>query len=66
VNIHESADVARAEQFWADVVGTPVSEFRKTVLKRHTPRTNRKNVGDGYNGCLRVYVRTSVAPVSAG
>jgi len=59
VQIHESADVEEAKRFWADVVGGSSEAFRKTVLKRHTPRTNRKNTGQHYHGCLRVYVRQS-------
>jgi hypothetical protein len=59
VNIHESADVAGAERFWADFVGVPVESLRKTSLKRHNPKTVRKNVGEGYRGCLVVYVRKS-------
>ncbi|MFC9299081.1 hypothetical protein ACFTWH_28585 [Streptomyces sp. NPDC057011] len=56
VQIHESADVAKAEQYWIETVGLDASHFGKTTLKRHTPRTNRKNVGDTYRGCLRVRV----------
>jgi len=59
VHIHDSADVVGAERYWADVVGLPAGRFRKTVLKRHAPRTNRKNTGRQYHGCLRVYVRMS-------
>lgn len=57
VQIHESADIARALRFWADVVG--VSDSVRTTLKRHNPKTVRKNTADEYNGCLCVYVRRS-------
>jgi transcriptional regulator with XRE-family HTH domain len=57
VSIHESADVAAAERFWADLVGVDVGLFQKTVLKKHNPKTVRKNVGEGYRGCLKVAVR---------
>lgn len=59
LSIHESADIAAAEQYWADIVGVPASSFRSTTLKRHEPRTSRKNVGDSYRGCLVVRVRKS-------
>lgn len=59
VCIHESADVEEAEAFWADVVSAPRSEFQRTTLKRHNPRTTRRNVGSGYHGCLCVSVRRS-------
>ncbi|MET9698108.1 hypothetical protein ABZY31_14450 [Streptomyces sp. NPDC006529] len=56
LQIHESADVAGAERYWIEVVGLDASHFGKTTLKRHNPRTNRKNVGDTYRGCLAVRV----------
>lgn len=58
VQIHESADVGAAEKYWADHVGIDTNDLMKTTLKRHNPRTNRKNVSDGYHGCLRVDVRS--------
>ncbi|WP_232778443.1 hypothetical protein [Carbonactinospora thermoautotrophica] len=57
--IHETADVAAAEAFWADLVGIERSRLLKTTLKRHNPKTARKNVGDGYRGCLVIHIRKS-------
>lgn len=37
----------------------PESAFLNTILKRHNPKTTRRNVGDGYHGCLCVDVRRS-------
>lgn len=59
VAIHESADVAAAERFWAGVAGIPVEAFQKPTIKRHDPKTVRKNVGDDYHGCLSVNVLDS-------
>ncbi|MEV6128496.1 hypothetical protein AB0M05_16945 [Streptomyces violaceusniger] len=59
VSIHESADVASAEKYWADLSGVDVSAFGKTTLKKHNPKTVRKNVGDDYRGCLVVRVTNS-------
>lgn len=56
VMIHEDADVAAAEKYWADVTGADASAFYKTCLKRHNPKTVRKNTGENYQGCLAVYV----------
>ncbi|WP_282702753.1 hypothetical protein [Streptomyces sp. CC219B] len=56
VMIHENADVAAAEQYWADLVGTDRSAFNKTTLKKHNPKTVRKNTGDTYRGCLVIKV----------
>lgn len=59
VMIHGTADIAGAERYWADLVGADVATFQKTTIKRHNPKTARKNVGEGYHGCLVVRVRQS-------
>ncbi|MFJ9853378.1 hypothetical protein [Streptomyces sp. NPDC101150] len=59
VMIHMTADVAAAEQYWADLVGVDVSKLQKTTIKKHNPKTVRKNVGDDYHGCLVVRVLQS-------
>nr|WBO78477.1 hypothetical protein SBE_002088 [Streptomyces sp. SBE_14.2] len=59
VNIHESADIPAAESYWAEQVGIQVGDLLKTSLKKHNPRTNRTNTGEGYHGCLRVAVLMS-------
>jgi transposase len=61
VNIHESANVAAAERFWLTLTGAGSDQFRRTSLKRHNPKTVRKNVGDGYYGCLCVAIRQGAA-----
>ncbi|UFR04039.1 hypothetical protein KBP30_23980 [Streptomyces sp. Go40/10] len=57
VMIHESADVDAAERYWADLVGIDRHLLGKAVLKRHNPRTVRKNTGSAYRGCLGIKVR---------
>ena len=54
LQIHESADVDRSQRFWADIVGVDVSEMQRPTLKKHNPKTTRKNTGDSYHGCLVV------------
>ncbi|MFF6872128.1 helix-turn-helix domain-containing protein [Streptomyces sp. NPDC007910] len=56
VGIHESADVAEAERFWAELAGVDASTFQRATLKRHNPKTVRKNTAEAYRGCLVVYV----------
>ncbi|MFF2326945.1 MULTISPECIES: hypothetical protein [unclassified Streptomyces] len=56
VMIHESADVTAAELYWAGLVHADVSAFQKTTLKKHNPKTVRKNVGAEYRGCLVIRV----------
>ncbi|MEU0948753.1 hypothetical protein ABZ379_39695 [Streptomyces canus] len=48
-----------AEEFWADIAGVGTAAFSKATLKRHNPRTVRKNTGDTYRGCLVISVRQS-------
>ncbi|WP_372457923.1 terminase gpP N-terminus-related DNA-binding protein [Streptomyces olivaceus] len=57
VQIHETADVAEAEAYWATHVDIHTTDLMKTTLKRHNPRTNRKNISESYRGCLRIDVR---------
>ncbi|KAB1986349.1 hypothetical protein [Streptomyces triticiradicis] len=57
VHIHETADAAAAEKFWAKHVGIDTADLLKTSVKKHNPRTNRKNTNEDYHGCLRVGVR---------
>ncbi|KMO95096.1 hypothetical protein [Streptomyces roseus] len=59
VMIHESADVEGAEQYWADFVGVRPIELQRTTLKKHNPKTVRKNTGTDYRGCLIVRVSAS-------
>lgn len=56
VMIHETADATSAERYWANLVGADHSAFNKTTLKKHNPKTVRKNVGENYRGCLTVRV----------
>jgi transcriptional regulator with XRE-family HTH domain len=59
VYIHETASVEAAQRFWQDVTGVTADQFATPTLKRHNPKTVRKNVGDTYHGCLRIDVRQS-------
>ncbi|MFG2830967.1 hypothetical protein ACGFWI_26420 [Streptomyces sp. NPDC048434] len=59
VHIHESADIGAAERFWADLTGADPSAFGKTTLKKHNPKTVRKNVEEDYHGCLMIRVSQS-------
>jgi transposase len=56
VSIHESADQERAVDWWIKRLNLPRERFKRTTLKRHLPRTNRRNTGVDYHGCLVVNV----------
>jgi hypothetical protein len=59
VCIHETADVEAAQRFWLEVTGATIDQFATPTMKRHNPKTVRKNVGDTYHGCLRIDVHRS-------
>jgi hypothetical protein len=59
LQIHETADVEAAQRFWLDVTEAHPSQFRRPTLKRHNPKTLRKNTGADYHGCLRIDVLRS-------
>jgi hypothetical protein len=57
ISIHETADLAAAEHFWLETIGIQNAQFSRPLIKRHKPRTVRKNTGADYHGCLRIQVR---------
>ncbi len=59
VYIHENADAKAAGLFWLEATGAKPEQFLAPTLKRHNPKTVRKNVGETYHGCLRIDVRRS-------
>ncbi|MFD0355552.1 hypothetical protein ACFVHW_17735 [Streptomyces sp. NPDC127110] len=59
VMIHESANVVAAEHYWADQARVDHSRLQRTTLKKHNPKTVRKNVGEDYRGCLVIGVLDS-------
>lgn len=56
VMIHMTADVEGAQRYWAGLAGVDTSAFQPTTIKKHNPKTVRKNVGEDYRGCLVVNV----------
>ena len=56
VCIHENADAQAAQRFWLGITEASLQQFRKPTIKRHNPKTVRKNVGEAYHGCLRIDV----------
>ncbi|MFF9604802.1 hypothetical protein ACF1GY_21355 [Streptomyces sp. NPDC014684] len=54
--IHATGDAEGAKQFWADLAGVQPDIFQRTTIKKHNPRTVRKNVGEDYRGCLVISV----------
>lgn len=59
LTIHESADVAAHERWWARKLQIPLASFARASLKKHNPKTVRHNIGADYHGCLIASVTSS-------
>lgn len=59
VHIHERADVPAAEAYWSGLTGFPATSFYSSSLKKHNPKTVRKNIDEDYHGCLIITVLQS-------
>jgi hypothetical protein len=58
IYLHDSYrdDVARFQEFWSEKTGLPLNYFDTVYFKKNKIKTKRKNIGDLYNGQLRVKV----------
>ena len=56
--IHPSGDIDRALRFWSKKVCVSSSRIR-VYFKRHNPNPKRRNIGNEYNGLLRISVKRS-------
>ncbi len=61
IYVHEShiRRIQEIQNYWAQVTGFSPKDFSKVYYKRHNPKTMRKNVGNLYQGILRVKVTAS-------
>jgi len=56
--IHMSGDIDSAKQFWSNLLG--IRKDRLLVyLKKHNPKTTRKNTGKKYFGGVRIVIQKS-------
>lgn len=49
----------KVKKYWSDVTGFHEKDFQRVTWKKHSPKTNRKNIGNNYFGLLEVRVRRS-------
>lgn len=56
IYIHEKADILRAKEFWSNLLDSNISKFH---LKKHNPKTVRKNTLNEYYGLLRMDISRS-------
>ncbi len=61
LSIHETANVASHEAWWAATLNLEAASFRRATLKKHKPVTVRKNTNSDYHGCLTVRVAKPAA-----
>ena len=54
--IHKNADLDKATEFWSNNINLKKEELR-IYFKNSNKPTKRKNIGDKYNGLLRVKVK---------
>jgi hypothetical protein len=61
IYLHDSYkyEVARFQKFWSEKTGLSLGYFNTIYFKRNKINTKRKNIGDLYNGQLRVKVYRS-------
>ena len=61
IYIHENykEDLERVKNFWSNVLDFSKNNSLKVYYKRHSIKTNRKNIGNVYNGILRIRVSES-------
>jgi hypothetical protein len=61
IYLHDSYkhEISRFQKFWSEKTGLPLSYFNNVYFKRNKINTKRKNIGDLYNGQLRVKVYRS-------
>ncbi|MCC7160773.1 hypothetical protein IT399_03585 [Candidatus Nomurabacteria bacterium] len=51
--------VEEIRQYWSKITGFPVNNFSTVYWKKNNIKTNRKNVGEKYNGVLKIKVKRS-------
>ncbi len=56
IYIHRTADIERARLFWEKLLKVKIE---KIYFKNHSPKTNRRNINEDYNGLLRIDVSRS-------
>jgi len=56
IYIHRTADQEKAKLFWEKLLKVRIE---KIYFKNHSPKTNRRNIDDNYNGLLRIDVSRS-------
>lgn len=59
IYLHATTNPEKALDFWSKIVNCNKNKIRVYFKKHNIKKTNRKNVGDSYNGLLRVGVRKS-------
>lgn len=61
IYIHESHKDKniRTRRYWSGITGFSEAKFDKIYFKKNKINSKRRNIGDGYHGLLRIYIRKS-------
>lgn len=61
IYIHKNyeKDIGRVVKYWQGVLNVSDEKLIKVYYKKHSIKTNRKNIGNVYNGILVIRVKTS-------
>ncbi len=59
IYLHTTASPEKSLRFWGKILNCNENKIRVYFKKHSVKRTNRKNIGDSYNGLMRVSVRKS-------
>src|SRR3989344_627202 len=59
IYIHSNGDANKALVYWSETINVSKNKFSRTIIKQHLIKTNRKNIGNSYNGLVRIAVRRS-------
>lgn len=61
LHIHQNrqADIPKFKKFWMQATGLSEQSFGAVVIKKHNPKTRRRNTEDSYKGLLAIRVKRS-------
>ena len=61
IYLHETAKIREENirKYWSEIIDIPLIQFQKTRWKKNKINTKRKNIGENYNGLIRINVKKS-------
>lgn len=61
IYLHETAKMREENirKYWSEIIDIPLAQFQKIRWKKNKINTKRKNIGENYNGLIRITVGKS-------